>query len=283
LGVPPHNKFQAQIMFSPDGTKMAYRHHTGTWGNVMNEIRLFDFNRCTGNFTNPTIISWQHSQPGLGLSFSSNSKYIYASTFDRIYQINSDTTDVQASLQLVAVNDGYYSPQPPFQSDFWTMYLAADGKVYLSSGSSVVDMHFINSPDTSGVNCDVQQHALPLPCWSWRSHVNHPNYYLGCDTTLGCPCLVLTNINEASHDFKFNIYPNPSSGSFKTTYMLPQNKEGRLEINDVTGKILYQMPLPQWSTLQQINLPSHISNGIYNCVIRSYNSLATKKFVLLRD
>lgn len=209
---------------------------------------------------------------------ASNSQYLYTNTFNRIYQVNIDTSDIQASLTLVAINDGFYSPQPPFQTDFWVMYLAADGKIYISSGSSVIDMHYINYPDSGGVACGVQQHALHLPCYSNRAHVNHPNYYLGCDT-ICTPCLV--SVNEIEHDFKFNIYPNTSTGNFNIIYLLPHNKYGKLEIFDVTGKVVYEMRLPQWLTLQQISLPVNISTGLYNCVLTSDNYRTGKKVAVV--
>ncbi|MBK6642337.1 MAG: hypothetical protein IPG39_14480 [Bacteroidetes bacterium] len=104
------------------------------------------------------------------------------------------------------------------------MHLAADGKIYITSGNSVIDMHYINHPDSAGIACDVQQHALPLPCYAWRGNVYHPNYYLGCDTTLGCPCL-LTDLNELSPpDFKFRVYPE-SGNKWGIAYWLVATSE----------------------------------------------------------
>ncbi|MGI8892983.1 MAG: T9SS type A sorting domain-containing protein, partial [Bacteroidia bacterium] len=80
-------------------------------------------------------------------------------------------------------------------------------------------------------------------------------------------------------DFKFNIYPNPSSGNFNIIYLLPSNKEGKLEIFDITGKIVYEMRLPQWSTLQNISLPN-LSGGIYAVKITSDGSSVVKKVIL---
>jgi hypothetical protein len=79
-----------------------------------------------------------------------------------------------------------------------------------------------------------------------------------------------------------SIYPNPSSGNFNIIYLLPQNKEGRLEVFDITGKVVYEMRLPQWSTLQQISLPKNMSDGIYSAIIKSDNSIATKNLVIIR-
>lgn len=283
LGIPNHNAYIGQLVFSPDGNKFAYRYYHGGFGNMNNEVRIFDFDRCTGLLANPQIISWPSQFGSLGLSFSSNSKYLYTvSDFDTIYQMNTDTSNIQTTMQVVAINDGYYSPQPPFQTDFWTMYLASNGKIILSSGSGVVDLHYISFPDSSGIACDVQLHALPMPCYTFRSHVNHPNYYLGCDTTLGCPCLI-TGIDEAQgHDFRFSVSPNPANGQIKIIYLLPQNKDGRLEVFDVNGRKVYSQSLPPWSTLQTLDV-SFLSNGVYQCVVSSGVWRNVRKLVVVKD
>ncbi|MEZ5068914.1 MAG: hypothetical protein R2847_10700 [Bacteroidia bacterium] len=36
--------------------------------------------------------------------------------------------------------------------------------------------------------CDVQQHAIQLPHYYVNGLPNHPNYFLDCDSTLGCLC-----------------------------------------------------------------------------------------------
>jgi len=163
------------------------------------------------------------------------------------------------------------------------MYLAANGKIYISSGNGVIDLHYINYPDSAGMACSVQQHALHLPCYSGRGNVNHPNYYLGCDTTqTSCPCLT-TGINEINqHDFRFSISPNPNNGNFRIMYLLPQNKSGTLQIFDITGKEIYHQTLPPWSTLQYISLPK-IADGVYQCTITSNNQRVNKKLVVVRE
>lgn len=177
-----------QLKFSPDGMKFAYHNRVFAMGGspVTHEIRYFDFDRCTGMFTSSAIISFVDQNSGNGLAFSSDSKYLYFTTFLKVVQINTDTTDMQASLEVVALNDTFYSPNYPFLTDFWLMYLAANGKIYISSGNSVIDLHYIESPDSGGIACNVMQHALHLPCYSGRGNVNHPNYYLG--RLQGSPC-----------------------------------------------------------------------------------------------
>lgn len=282
LGVSNVDRNTIQPVFSPDGSKFAYNYYDGQFGNAYNEVRIFDFDRCTGNFSNPQIVSWGSGFGCLGLAFSSNSKYLYTvSDFDTIHQINTDTSNLQSSMTVVAINDGYYSPVPPLQSNFWTMYLAANGKILISSGSTVIDLHYINYPDSAGIACDVQLHALHMPCLTGRSNVNHPNYYLGCDTTLSCPCLI-TGLDETQgHDFMFSVSPNPSHGSLKIVYMLPQNKSGKLEVFDMTGRMVYSMSLSPWSTLQMVDF-SHLQNGLYNVIIDSENQRTSTKLILIK-
>ncbi|MBL7915856.1 MAG: T9SS type A sorting domain-containing protein [Bacteroidia bacterium] len=283
LGVPPTVYLLGQMLFSPDGKKMAYLYYDGVVGIANFTLRLFDFDRCNGMFSNTSVISFTENQPGLGLAFSNNSKYLYACTTRKIIQMNTDTSNITASMDTVAIYDGYAYPYPFLQTLFWTMYLAADGKIYITSGNSVIDMHYINHPDSAGIACDVQQHALPLPCYSGRGNVYHPNYYLGCDTTLGCPCL-LTDVNELSPpDFKFRVYPSPvTNGVLHIGYLLPQNESGMFEVVDVTGKVVFKYPLPPWSNEQSLKLPQ-LANGVYNCVITSDDKRVSKKIAVMRE
>jgi hypothetical protein len=216
------------------------------------------------------------------LAFSPSGKYIYACTSTRIFQFDTDNLNVDT----VAVYDGFISPpgDPCCATSFWNMYLAANGKIYVTSGSSVQHLTVINYPDSAGLACDVQQHSIDLVDYlHLRSVPNHPNYYLGCDTTLGCPCLT-TGIEEpGGHDFRFNVAPNPTNGNFKITYLLPQNKTGKLEVVDINGRRIYEMNLPPWSTMQEVSLPKNIASGVYNCMITSGVERGSKKVVVYSE
>jgi hypothetical protein len=215
---------------------------------------------------------------GFGLAFSPNSNLLYHSSFQKIYQVDLNTF----TQDTVALNDGFYSPYAPLQTDFWLMYLAANGKIYISSGNGVIDMHVINEPDNPGISCDVQQHAIHLPCFYVRGNVLHPNYYLG--PVLGSSCDTLgLGVNETQHDFHFSVAPNPSNGQFKISYLLPQNEKGLLEIFDVNGKKVYEMNLPQWSTMQQISLPDGFAVGVYSCSISSGFERVNRKIVVIKE
>lgn len=279
LPITPIANLGGQKDFSPDGKKFANIYYEGTNGNIQNYIRIFDFDRCSGTFTNGLEISFNEPLGGVGIAFSSNSKTLYVTNFDKIYQLNIDTIDIAASMDTVAINDGYFSPVPPFQTNFWMTYRAANGKIYISSGNGVIDMHFINYPDSDGIACDVQQHAIRLPCYYFRGHVYHPNYYLGCDTTLGCPCLVNTGLTEnGGHDFKTKLSPNPGRFGFDILYLLPQNKSGTLSVFDLQGREMHREKLPPWSTKQSISA-SNWAPGVYQIIIESGGERGVSKWV----
>jgi len=281
LNVPGYPGWAGQPTFSPDGTYFAYSHYDVSMGYFQHDLRLFDFDRCSGQFSNETLIPLTaDSVAGFAIAFSPNSKYLYASSWHTIYQLNVDTINIPASLKVVAVNDTFASPSPPFYTDFWLMYLAANGKIYITSGSSVVDLHYINYPDSADITCDVHLHDLHLLGFHFRGVPNHPNYYLG--HLIGSACDTLTNINEIKqHDFKFTISPNPSNGNFKIIYLLPQHSKGTFEVFDITGKKVFSYSLPQWSTLQNFDL-SFLGNGVYHCSIKSGNYYVQKKLAIIR-
>ena len=270
-----------QPTFSPDGTKFAYSHYDISMGYYWQDIRLFDFDRCSGNFTFNSIAYLPDSVGGFGVAFSSNSRYLYVSSWKRIYQLDTYSSNIAASMQLVAINDSFPSPTPPFYTDFWEMYLAANGKIYLTSGSSVLHLHEINFPNNMGMACDVQLHNVYIGDFNFRTVPNHPNYYLG--RLINSSCDTLTSISDITpHDFKFSISPNPSNGNFKIIYLLPQNKSGTLQLFDINGKEVYKQNLPPWSTMQYISLPK-LANGVYNCTITSNNERVHKKLVVFKE
>ena len=282
LNVPMHHSQYVQpSLFSPDGSKFAYTICTPT-GNMsypaLRDLRIFDFDRCSGQFSNPYVINLNDTNPGLGLAFSSNSRFLYTGKYWRISQFDLQAPNIQASRQYVADFD--FNTTGGI-TDFAFMYLAANGKIYISSSSSTIYFNVIDQPDSAGMSCNVLQHAIQTPCYIYASHVNHPNYYLG--RLVGSPCDTLTGIHDlAAHDFRFSISPNPNNGNFRIMYLLPQNKSGTLQIFDITGKEIYHQNLPPWSTAKYISLPK-IADGVYQCTITSNNQRVNKKLVVYKE
>ena len=268
-----------QPVFSPDGKKFAFRdgYVQGTYWNLY--INIMRFDRCSGDFVLDTVINYSDSTIGYGTMFSPDSRYLYFSTSEHIYQVDTDTPNIGATLQTVATNDIFPSTVPPFYTNFHLMYLAANGKIYISSTSSVKHLHEINYPDSAGMACDVQLHNIFTDCY-FIGVPNHPNYYLGRE--IGSSCDTLTSVSYLEqHDFKFRVYPNPvRNGILNVGYLLPQNKQGLFEIYDVTGKVVFRYTLPPWSNVQSFKLPK-LSNGVYNAVIISGDKRVSKRFAVM--
>ena len=280
LSIQGFSGFGGEPTFSPDGEKFAFAcgNGDGITGYWSSRVQLFDFDRCDGSFVLDTVIDFSDGNVGVGTAFSPNSKYLYFSTTEHIYQINADTSDIGSTFQLVATNDTFYSPVFPFQTNFLFMYLAANGKIYITSGNGVLHLHEIDYPDSAGTACNVNLHNVFINNFNAKTVPNHPNYYLGRKIGSVCDSLTsLSPLNPPMGDLK--IFPNPNNGNFKIMYLLPQNKAGKLEIFDTNGRAVYSQNLPQWSTLQFISLPK-LSNGIYAIKINSDNFSVTKKLII---
>ena len=266
----------SQISFSKDGNMCAFT--TPINQNPSGTVLLYDFDRCTGSFSNVRNISISSSNYLFGVQFSPSGKYVYACSSSKIFQINTDSLTVDT----VAFYDGFVSPpgQTCCATSFWNMYLAANGKIYITSGSSVQHIHEMNYPDSASVACDLQQHAIDLGSYlHLRAVPNHPNYNLGPVTGSVCDSLGV-GISEIQHDFHFGISPNPvSNGMVKIIYILPQNQGGELTIFNITGQVVYRQQLPPWSTLQYLDV-SHLRDGVYSCVLRSGAEQVVKKLVI---
>ena len=268
-GFTANTNFGGAVQFSPDGNKFAYYIKYSTGSTAYHELRVLDFDRCSGMFSNPRTVSFNASIGGYCTAFSPNSKYVYFGTFRTLFQVNTDTTNIAASLDTIAVKDNYCYPYNYNCPDFWYGYLAANGKIYISPGGTAIDFHYINQPDSEGLACDFRQHALRMPCYIYRNNVYHPNYYLG--PVIGSVCDTLAHVGLLEHGDEvqnFKLSPNPSNGNIKIVYLLPQNQKGIFEVYDMNGKIVFKQSLPQWSSIQNFNL-IFLEDGLYHCVINS--------------
>jgi len=171
-----------QVVFSPDGSKFVqYVIKNAPLGHL---IYIYDFDRCTGQLSNPVFINFVDSEMiAAGAAISPNSRYLYISAFRYMYQYDLWADDIAATKDTVAIYDGFTSP---FSTAFYFCQLGPDGKIYINAPSGVNVMHVINNPDLPGDSCDVCQHCVQLPTYNAVSIPNFPNYRLGA--LEGSPC-----------------------------------------------------------------------------------------------
>ncbi len=111
IGVAPYSvEVLGQAVFSPDGTKYV---RYGAFSYILGSyLEYFDFDRCTGELSNPGFISHLDSAGSAGAAISPNSRFLYCSSGRFIYQFDFQAEDFAASKDTVAVYDGFLSPFP---------------------------------------------------------------------------------------------------------------------------------------------------------------------------
>ena len=260
-----------QVCFSPDGSKFAYYYGA-------NDLEIFQFDRCTGLFSDPVFIGIDDTNSDGGLAFSPNSRYLYVSSVLDLYQYDTEVSDIAASMAHVGVWDGFYSPQPPAATYFIITQLAPDGKIYISTGNGTFHLHVINAPDEAGFACDLVQHGVELPAYYSNGLPNHPNYHLGPIDGTVCDSLGITNgVAEFERTASASIYPNPSNGAFAINYTA-QPIVGVLELHNATGQIVLREALPPWSTVHSVQLQA--APGMYQVQLRWGSKQASTRILL---
>lgn len=274
-----HHLYEGHIMqscFSKQGDKFIMV-LTQNLDSMQTIVDLFDFDRCTGILSNNRFIEIPDTVfVSIGCSFSPNGRWLYVNTNKDIYQFDTwSIGNINNSRLVVATWDT--STNASYK--FYHQLIAPDGKIYVTNWTSATYLHAITNPDAQGSACNVIQGALQLPVFNSKEMPNAANYSLGPVT--GSVCDSLTSVGEINaHNFQLKISPNPSKGQFAISYGLPPNKEGKLEIHNTLGELVYKQRLPQWSSLQNINIPN-LQAGFYFLSIISSDQKSTAKIIVL--
>jgi hypothetical protein len=212
-----------QSWFSQNGDKFV----TAT----NSDINLFDFDRCTGLFSNWSFLAKPDTLPFTsGCAFSPSGKYLYYSESYHLYQYDISVTNWQNTETLVATYDGFIGTcNTMFR--YWA--LMSNGKIYgTPAGCGEQYLHVINSPDSAGTICNVQQHSVYLPTHNAGTFPNYPNYSLG--KLAGSVCDTITGIAPLPNALPFwvRVFPNPATTEVIFTYTPDLFETGLLTIAD---------------------------------------------------
>lgn len=265
---------EAQAAFSPDGNRYGYY-------DSLDDIEIFDFDRCSGLLSNPRHVAINDSNFGYGFSFSPNSQLAYASSAHYLYQVDATVANPSVTLDTVAVWDSTYSPFPPIETGFFLQQLAPDNKLYIATTGSTYYFHYINYPDSVGSACDVKQHSISIPVTNNGTIPNHPNYFLGA--LAGSPCDSLTSINDhlPKPNFSLRINPNPAQQMFYVNYQLPHNENAVMYIYNAMGEEVMRKALYWYFGYLQVDA-SGLSNGVYMIKVEAKSGRAGAKLVIAR-
>jgi len=189
-----------QAVFSPDGKKYAILslHLIGQ----DQFLDIYDFDRCSGSWSNPAQIVYRDTAFSGGVAISPNSRFLYVSSNRYVYQYDLEAEDIEASRVVVAVYDGFLAPDPfALPVKFFLCQLAPDNKIYISATNGVPYLHVIHNPNAKGAACQMEQHGVQLPTLNAFGIPNSPYYGLGPED--GSPCDTLGIDHHPQADFRY--------------------------------------------------------------------------------
>ncbi|MBK7337023.1 MAG: T9SS type A sorting domain-containing protein [Saprospirales bacterium] len=252
-----------QATISPDGENFVLYNWAGILpANTYTEIDLYRFDRCTGMLSDHIQVTDTPGLPG-GVAFSPNSRYLYTSHWDKIYQWDLDAPDIVASRALVAEYDGFLGDYG-LPTRFYNMKLGPDGKIYINVPNFPSRyLHVIDQPDSAGVACNVLQHSVLLPTFNNYSLPHHPVTRLG--VMEGSPCDTIVSAVEAPPILEqegWSLYPNPAAGSVTLSCAAPQSGPALWLLYDALGRELRREALPARYAEKTVSLEG-LAKGLY--------------------
>jgi Secretion system C-terminal sorting domain len=275
IGTPHWRKdWQWCNVFSPDGSKyVSFSAYKG--------LNIYDFDRCTGVFSNPIQLLDSTWSKRTGMAFSPNARYLYASAYDKIIQYDTYSPNIALAGDTIARYDGFYltAGGANWGTTFFMPTLAPDGKIYINTNGSNRYLHTIENPNASGTACNVQQHSVLLPTWMNYTTPNMANYTLGALVGSGCDTLTVATsnpLNPPKGDF-LRVFPNPTNGILNIE--ISENIKANAYLYNALGQMMQSIPIS--TTQTQINTHD-LPNGIYFLIMLNANKqrIGTKRIVV---
>lgn len=186
-----------EIVFSPDGSKLARF-------DSQDDLKVFDFDRCTGALSNPVHVKMQ-SEADIeilaGLAWSADGRYLYASENRRLLQFDTYAADLAGSMQVVA------TAEPPvcfLSGSIGTMELGPDGMIYCRPYNGQKCLHRMKHPERAGAACAFEQNYFQLE-YPFNGLPHFPNFRLG--PVDGSPCDTLGLDNHPLANWRYDRTP----------------------------------------------------------------------------
>ena len=282
------------LNFSPDGKQLAKWSKKG--------LEVFDFNRCTGKLTNLRQAPYPAATGSYDdyervetyqVGFSPNNQYVYTisagfqdgTSSKRVYQLDTKASDFAASAVKVAECDKFRDTfgtdpnQAGWETNFFSIQIAPDNKIYLGTGEQTRYLHVIEEPNQKGAACNFRQHAIKLLTVKAAIPM-YPNYALGADSS-SC-----TSGIDDEVKMDIGVYPNPASDYVEislSTVMLNLFQHPTFTLTNLLGQQTYPM-------VELINkgfrIDTHrLSEGIYLLQIsdKTGSLIRTERIIIQRD
>jgi hypothetical protein len=238
---------------------------------------------ATGGSTTYTY-SWTSNPPGFNSNIQNpvvqpTQTTDYIATVHDGTQVVTDTTKVTvlAPPTGFAGNDTTYCsyiteiPLEGTASNYSSVYWATSGDGTFSNNSTPASIYYPGTGDKTNAYVNLTLTAYPLsPCVATVSSTRH---------ILFDPC---TGISEQAADiFDLGLRPNPTDGIFTLSLSGMKNKEARVEIMDLTGKVIFRQTIGSSGRICRKTLDiSGYPKGIYFLQARLDGQVRTTKIIV---
>lgn len=227
-----------QVAFSPNASMLAYN------SGHLKKIYLYGFDNATGQLLDAQEVSYPvgPGDIGLGLGFSFDSRFIYATTNNDLYQI--DLLDGN-SAEHIAHHESLDEDNWPVAMGNIT--LGPDCRMYISPGSTTYYIHVVHHPNEKGVACGFEARALRSPSNIDIDIPNLPMYRFGgaCDSTIAFPYKDTVSATVSFLEIGgVNVFPNPCVDYFTVAFTEHAPRQGRLLLYDGLGRLQTEQALP---------------------------------------
>lgn len=155
-----HTVNKGYMKFSPDSKRIAIALTRPTPGN---NVEVYDFNRSTGQVTNPIPLSGTGGE--YGLSFSPNSGFLYVSSatdvpsggkINQLVQFRINSSNIESTKAVIAVRNF------PLASGYGALQLGNDKKIYLTQ-QFIDRLHVIENPNEPASSLIFKDSAVFMP------------------------------------------------------------------------------------------------------------------------
>ncbi len=241
-----------QTAFSPDMSMLAI--NTDTWG-----ILLFDFDNATGELSNYRAISYPNLPYARGLVFSPDSRFIYVTTVENLYQIDLHANSSEE--QVVHIAYVWEPDESGWPIGISEAYIGPDCRIYFSAGATYY-MHVIHQPNEKGAACQFQKKAIRMPTRLLFRPPNLPMYRFNgaCDPTIAWSFPTATEEPVPSVPL-LRVFPNPAQSEVMVEF--PEGFEAaNIILTDLAGRRCGSYPAAKG--MQQVRMDvSALPAGLY--------------------
>ncbi len=268
-----------QAVFSPDGNwYLRYNTVNNPYSAWFDAYR---FDRCTGLLSDHRHIKMADEVQRGGVAVSPNSRYAYVAVYDTIYQFDLQAPELEDSRTVVAAYDGFLDNIAEEIGDtvliptrFFNMQLAQNNKIYISCpDNSSHYLHYINHPDSAGLNCGVVRHGFRLPTLHVYGIPNVPYFGLGKLVGSSCDTIVVSGTASVQGGEEIEVFPNPTTGGLVVQSPVPLRD---FMVYDISGKKISEGSFERGYSVDL----SDKGAGVYFLHIRALNGKMTTKKII---